>query len=297
MKILITGARGLIGRALVKKLEERGHEVNILTRDKTDKPNEYQWDVKKNFIEDSAFDGIESIIHLAGATIAKKWTSTYKKELISSRVETAKLLKTYCEKHNIHLKSFISASGINYYGTFTSNEILKEEMAIRKLDFLAILSRDWEEAAYKFSGVAERVVCLRTSMVLAKEGGSFVALKKLTNLNLASPVGSGDQWMNWIHIDDLVNMYISAIENDNINGCYNAVADELTSNKDFMKRLAKKSKKLFLPIAVPEFVLKLSLGEMSSIILEGSRASNEKIKSEGFVFEYGMLDRALASLL
>lgn len=297
MKILITGATGLIGKSLVKRLEKEGHIVNILTRKKTDKPNEFQWDYEKNFIEDEAFSGIESIIHLAGATIAKKWTNAYKKELISSRIDTAKLLKTYCEKHNIHLKSFISSSGINYYGTFTSNEIFTEDMPIRKLDFLAQLSKDWEEEAYKFSGIADRVVCLRTSMVLAKEGGSFPALKKVANFNLASPVVSGDQWMNWIHIDDLVKMYVAAVENSNFNGSYNAVADELVSNKDFMKRLAKKCKRLFFPIAVPEFVMKLVFGEMSSIILEGSRASNQKIKSEGFVFHYGMLDKAFESLM
>ncbi len=297
MKILITGATGLIGKSLVKKLEKEGHIVNILTRKKTNNPNEFQWNQDKNFIEDEAFHDVESIIHLAGATIAKRWTTNYKKELFSSRIDTAKLLKTYCDKHNLRLKSFISASGINYYGTFTSNEILTEEMPIKKLDFLAQLSKDWETAAYEFTGIADRVVCLRTSMVLAKEGGSFAALKRLANFNLASPVGSGDQWMNWIHIDDLVNMFASAVENNNINGNYNAVADELVSNKNFMKKLAKKCKRLFIPIAVPEFVIKLLLGEMSSIILEGTRASNQKIKSEGFVFQYDTLDKTLESLI
>lgn len=297
MKILITGATGLIGSALVKKLQDKGHTVNILSRDTSTLPNEYLWDVKKNFIEDDAFAGIDSIIHLAGATIAKRWTNEYKKELTTSRVDSARLLKTYCEKHNIQLKSFISASGINYYGTFTSNEILTEDMPIKKLDFLALLSKEWEEAAYKFSGIAERVICLRTAMVLAKEGGSFLPLKRITNLNLASAVGSGDQWMNWIHIDDLVDMYIAAVENENINGSYNAVADELVTNKAFMKALAQKCKRMFLPIAVPELIMKLFLGEMSSIILEGSRAGNQKIKSKGFIFKYGMLGNAFDSLL
>lgn len=297
MKILVTGATGLIGKSLVKKLEEKGHFINILTRKKSEKFNEFQWDPQKNYIEDDAFEGVEAIIHLAGATIAKRWTESYKKELYSSRINAANLIKSYCEKHHIKLDSFISASGINCYGTFTTNEFLTEKTPIKKLDFLAQLSKDWEDAAYQFSDISKRVVCLRTSMVLAKNGGSFVPLKKLTDFNLASPVGKGEQWMNWIHIDDLVNMYVEALENENLNGSYNAVTDEIVSNKDFMKILAEKSNKFFLPIAVPEFIMKLVLGEMSSIILEGTRASNHKIKFAGFSFKFPNLNEALDHLL
>ena len=297
MKILITGATGLIGKYLVRKLEKNRHEVVTLTRKKTSKPNEFQWNPNENFIEDTAFVNIEAIIHLAGATIAKRWTKEYKKELYSSRINAANLLKSYCEKHQIKLKSYISASGINYYGTFTSDEILTENSPIKKLDFLAELSVDWEKSAFQFSEIAERVVCLRTAMVLAKEGGSFVPLKKLTDFNLASPVGKGKQWMNWIHIEDLANMYVEAIENPQYKGSYNAVADETVTNEAFMKSLAKKSHKFFLPLPVPELMMKLVLGEMSTIILDGSRASNEKIKSDVFIFKYSHLNAALDNLL
>lgn len=297
MKILVTGATGLIGKALVKKLIEKGHSVSILTRSKNNGEASYFWDPKKGFIDDDAFAGIDSIIHLAGASIANRWTSAYKKELYNSRIDTANLLLEYCRKHHVTLKSFISSSGINYYGTFTSNEILTEESLIKKQDFLSDLSLAWEKAAHQFSEISERVVCLRTAMVLAKDGGSFVPLKKLTDFNLASPVGTGDQWMNWIHIDDLVNMYLMAVENENLQGNYNAVADETINNKNFMKQIAKEAQKFFLPIPVPGFLLKLMLGEMSSIILEGSRASNEKIKKEGFIFEHSLLNKALQSLM
>ena len=162
---------------------------------------------------------------------------------------------------------------------------------------MAELSVDWEKSAYQFSEIAERVVCLRTAMVLAKEGGSFVPLKKLTDFNLASPVGKGKQWMNWIHIEDLANMYVEAIENSQYNGSYNAVADEMVTNETFMKSMAQKSNKFFLPIPVPAFMMKLIMGEMSSIILEGSRASNEKIKSTGFTFKYPDLNAALDDLI
>ena len=297
MKILVTGATGLIGKYLVRKLKEKGHEIVILTRKKTGKPNEFQWNPDQNFIEDAAFENIEAIIHLAGATIAKRWTKEYKKELYSSRINAANLLKSYCEKHQIKLKSFISASGINYYGTYTSDEILTENSPIKKLDFLAELSVDWEKSAYQFSEIAERVVCLRTAMVLAKEGGSFVPLKKLTDFNLASPVGKGKQWMNWIHEDDLVNMYIFALENPEINGKFNAVADKVPTNYQFMKLLAAISNKFFLPVNVPAFVMKMTFGEMSSIILEGTRASNEKIKSLGFDFKFSTPETAFKDLI
>lgn len=297
MKLLITGATGLIGKTLVKKLTERGHSVNILVRKKSGNSNEFLWNTDENFIEDGAFRSVESIIHLAGASITKRWTKEYKKKLYSSRIDTANLLKKYAEKHQLRLKSFISASGINYYGTFTSNEILTEETPIKKLDFLAELCRDWEAAAFQFTDIAERVVCLRTSPVLAKDSGTFSLLKKITDFNLASPIGSGDQWMNWIHIDDLIEMYILAVENPEMNGSYNAVADEVTTNKNFMKELAGKSKKFFLPIPVPEFLIKAILGKMSTIILEGSRAGNQKIKSLGFEFKYPLLKETFDNLL
>lgn len=297
MKILITGATGLIGKRLVNRLKEKGHSVNILVRNKTENPNEFLWNTTENFIEDEAFTNVESIIHLSGASIGKRWTKNYKKELHDSRVETTNLLFSYAKKHELKLKSFISASGINYYGTFTSNEILTEEIPIKKLDFLANLCKNWEEAALQFSEISERVVCLRTSPVLSQKGGTLELLKKVTNLNLASPLGSGDQWMNWIHIDDLVEMYVFAVENTEMEGAFNAVADEIPSNKNFMKELAKKMKKLFIPIPVPRHLIQLILGEMSTIILEGSRASNQKIKSLGFEFKHPMLSETFENLL
>ena len=297
MTILITGGTGLVGQLLVEKLRERKHEVRILTRKKSDDLNEFYWNIAGKEIDDKAFQKLDAIIHLAGATISERWSDAYKKEMYSSRVDTANLLLERCKKNNVHLKSFISASGINYYGTFTSDQILKESDGVVQKDFLAELCVSWENAANKFSTVADRVVCLRTAMVLAKDGGAFPLLKKLINLNMGSGVGSGNQWMNWIHVDDLVNMYVFAIENQNINGIYNAVADDIPTNKTFMKDLATASDKFFLPFNVPKFVLKSVLGEMSSIILEGTRANNKKIKSLGFDFKYNQVKEAFKSLI
>lgn len=297
MNILITGGTGLIGKSLVKKLRERNHTVRILTRKKNNNPNEFYWNTDEKFIDPKAFENLDSIIHLAGANISEKWTADYKKELFTSRIDTANLLKDYCVKQNVHLKAFISASGINYYGTFTSDKLVKENDGIIQNDFLAKLCEDWEEAADNFSDLSDRVVCLRTAMVLAKNGGAFAMLKKTVDFNIGSAVGSGKQWMNWIHTDDLVNMYIIAVENSDLNGKFNAVSDQTPTNEQFMKSLAAISNKFFLPINVPSFVMKTVFGEMSSIILEGTRASNEKIKSLGFDFEFSTPEAAFTDLI
>ncbi|KIA83610.1 hypothetical protein OA84_08935 [Kaistella solincola] len=295
MNILITGGTGLIGKALTENLQQKGHIVRVLSR----KPegDEFYWNLKEKKIDDAAFENLDCIIHLAGATISQRWTDDYRKEMFASRVNAAKLLKDYCLKNNVHLDSFISASGINYYGTLTSDEILDEKSGVIKADFLAKLCVDWEKAADDFSDISDRVVCLRTAMVFAKDGGAFPLLEKTVALNIGSAVGSGKQWMNWIHLDDLVNMYVFAVENPEVNGKFNAVADDIPTNREFMKKLAKSKEKFFLPLNVPAFLLQTVLGDMSSIILEGTRASNKKIKSLGFDFNYSTLKEAFKSLV
>jgi len=295
MNILITGGTGLVGKALTEKLREKGHTVRVLSR--KPKSDEFYWNVKEQKIDDAAFENLNCIIHLAGASISERWTEDYKKEMFASRLNAAKLLKEYCLKNSVRLDSFISASGINFYGTFTSDEILDEKLGVKKADFLAKLCVDWENAADDFADISDRVVCLRTAMVLAKDGGAFPLLEKTVALNIGSAVGTGKQWMNWIHLDDLVNMYVFAVENAEMNGKFNAVADEVPTNKEFMKNLAKSKEKFFLPVNVPGFVLQTALGEMSSIVLEGTRASNEKIKSLGFDFTYSSLNEAFKNLV
>lgn len=297
MNILITGGTGLVGTALVKKLEERDHTVRILTRSESKEKNEFYWNIAEKKIDDKAFENLDCIIHLAGANISERWTDDYKKELYSSRIDSAHLLREYCVEKGIHLRSFISSSGVNYYGTFTSDQILTEDSEIVENDFLAKLCVAWENAADQFASIAERVVCLRTAVVLSKKGGAFPLLKKTVNLNIGSGVGTGKQWMNWIHIDDLVHMYVEAVENTSINGKYNAVADDIPTNQVFMKKLAKAADKFFLPFNVPPFVMKSVFGEMSSIILEGTRADNKKIKSQGFDFKYSTVDEAFKNLV
>lgn len=297
MKILITGGTGLVGTKLVKKLQENGHQVHLLVRKKSTKSNTFYWNISKNEIDENAFDGIDSIIHLAGASIGQRWTKTHQKAIYDSRINTAKFLLDKCKKLNINLKNFISASGINYYGTFTSDKIFTEETPILHQDFLADVCKKWENAAWQFSPIAERIVILRTAPVFAKKGGCLDNIKTITDLHASSGLGNGKQWFNWIHLEDLVNLYLFALENTAINGAINAVADDIPTHKHLMKRIAKMRKKLFIPVNVPSFILKLVLGKMSEMLLEGTRISNQKIKDLGFSFKYKNLQSALENVI
>ena len=297
MTVLVTGANGLLGSLLVKKLRANGHSVKILLRKKTNLPNEFFWNPDEQLIDEAAFENIDAIIHLSGANIGKRWNKAYKKELYDSRIGTTQLLQRYCENLGIQLNSFVSASGINYYGTYTSDKILTEQDGILHQDFLSNLCKDWELAADNFDGIAERIIKIRIAPVLSKKGGSFEKLQKITNQNLAAGIGSGKQWFNWIHIEDLTDIFVDAIENPNLDGIYNAVADEIISQKELMKKLAHKKNKFFFPIHIPAFFMQLVFGEMSEIILEGTRASNQKIKSKGFSFRYPDLDSAFRDLV
>ncbi len=297
MNILITGADGMTGSALSKKLVSRGHQVRKLIRKTPVHEDEFLWNIDDDFVDNDVFHNLDIIVHLAGAPISKRWTSAYKKEILKSRTESAALLLRKAKARGCHLKAFVSASGINCYGTFTSGKILTENDGILHQDFLSEVCREWEYAASQFAEISDRTVCIRTSTVLSSQGGALDPLRKLAHWHLASGIGKGTQWMNWIHLKDLCGIYIQAIENPDFSGAYNAVADGAVTNRDFMKSLAKHLHRNFLPVNVPSFVIKMLLGEMSEILLEGTRASNEKIKSTGFRFRFSHLEEAFADLM
>jgi len=285
LKILITGGTGFIGKALCKKLTEKGIRVNILTRNKSNPSNShFFWNPESNKIDDTALEGISGIIHLAGLSIAKRWTNKYKQEIIESRVQSAQFLHELCIEKNIKLDFFISASGINYYGNPNTKTPLTEEDA-SGTDFLSKVCFEWEKVACKFEDISKKVVILRTGIVLDKNGGALLQLLPLFRNNLGSAIGTGKQIMPWISLTDLVNMYIFAIEKQ-LNGVFNAVHPEIISNENFSRALAQSLKKYFVPISVPTFVLYFLKGEMSAIILKGNAISGDKIKKMGFQFQY-----------
>ncbi|MCA4777588.1 TIGR01777 family oxidoreductase [Empedobacter stercoris] len=294
MNILLTGGSGLIGSELAKILIEKGHQVRILTREKNVEHPFYHWD--KNKIDEKVFDNLDGIIHLAGCLIAKRWTKRYKEEILSSRVDTANLLFEYVNKLDVNLKFFISASGSAYYGQITSDKIFKESDE-PNTDFLAKVCVAWENAAYQFEEIGARVVCLRTALVLAKNGEGFKLLKKPIQLGVGANLGDGKQWMPWIHIEDLLQIYAQAVENENIKGSFNASAPENSDHSTFNRTLAKKLNKPFFLPNIPGFVMRLTLGEMSDLVLKGSRIDANKIEETGFTFQFPTLEKAFNDLV
>ncbi|KQT17446.1 hypothetical protein ASG31_08530 [Chryseobacterium sp. Leaf404] len=295
--VLITGAGGSIARKLAERLQN-DFEVRFLTRKKKN-PNDFQWDLENKTIDEKALENVRHIIHLAGANIAeKKWTPERKQEIIKSRTDSAELLLNTLKQKNIILKSFISASGINYYGTVTTEKIFTENDPSGS-DFLSKVVVLWEKSAdaFKDSNVAERVVKLRTAVVLTENEGALPKLAAPIKFGVGSPVGSGNQYMPWIHIDDICGMYEFALKNNNVSGAYNAVAPEHATNKILSKKIAEILKKPFFMPNVPGFVLKMMFGELSVALLEGSRASSEKIQKAGFAFHFPQLKGALEDLL
>ncbi|MEG0925211.1 TIGR01777 family oxidoreductase [Chryseobacterium sp.] len=295
--VLITGASGMIAKELVKKIGNE-YDIRLLTRKKVHS-NEYEWDLKKGTIDDSALDNVSHIIHLAGANISeKRWTAERKKELISSRIDSAELLLNTLKKKNIRLKSFISASGINYYGTETTEKIYTEQDPAGN-DFLSEVVVLWEKAAEQFKeqDIAERVVKIRTAVVLSEKEGALKKMVPPIKSYIGSPLGSGKQYMPWIHIEDICSIYELALKNSGIYGAYNAVSPQHATNTDLTKKIAEVlNKPLWMP-NVPGFMLKLIFGELAIAILEGSRASSQKIQNAGFQFKFPDLKNALTDLL
>lgn len=289
-KILITGGTGLVGSRLTKLLMDNNHEVAILTRNPK-KQNEFKWDLTEKYIDPKALENTDFIIHLAGAGIAdKRWSRERKKKIIDSRVDSANLLFEQITEHNIKLKGFISASGIGYYGAVTTNNIYIESDTAGN-DYLAEVCEKWENAAHQFENLKIPVTILRTGIVLSKTGGALEKMKT----PVISPLGTGVQYLPWIHIDDLCEIYIKTIEEDFI-GVFNAVAPEHHTSTTFSKILAKSIGRPYIGFCVPSFILKLMFGEMSKILLEGSRISTKKIEKKGYSFRFQTLEKALNNL-
>jgi len=297
--VLLTGGTGMIGRSLCKRLQEKGYNVAILSRN-VNKQSEiplYYWNPEKGEIDPKSIEYADFIVHLAGENIGdKRWTTKRKQEIIDSRVKTAELIYTRIKEQKKELKAFVSASAVGYYGTVTSDKIYTETDPSSD-DFLGDTCKKWEQSANKFRKLNIRTVTIRTAVVLSKRGGALSRMTNLAKLGIYSALGNGKQYIPWIHIEDLCNIYIKAIEDDQMEGAYNAVAPDHKTNKEFTRTLAKVfGKPLWLP-NVPAFIIRLFFGRMADIILKGSRVSSEKIQNAGFNFRFRELNVALSDLL
>lgn len=296
-KVLITGGSGLVGSHLIPLLRSEGYHVVLLSRKEREEDGitTAKWDIKEGYVEEKAIEDLYAIIHLAGAGIAdERWTDERKKIIIDSRVKSAELLHQKLETQAKKPEVFISASGINYYGSKTTEQVFTETDP-PSADFIGRCCVEWEAAADLFSSEC-RVVKLRTGVVLSGDGGALEKIAKPVKLGVGAPLGSGKQYMPYIHISDLCKMYLHALENTSVSGAYNAVNGDHQTNASLTKSIAKMLKKpLWLP-NVPGFAMKLVFGELASILLGGSRASAEKIKETGFEFKYADLKSALSEI-
>ncbi|CAN5464136.1 TIGR01777 family oxidoreductase [soil metagenome] len=297
--VLITGGSGLIGNKLTQFLQEIGYSITHLSRSKKgdEKIKTYFWDLDQEEIEIEALTTADHIIHLAGANLAeKRWTEKQKKIIIESRTKSADLLlkKLAVTEHKV--KSFISASGIGIYGSDNSGHELDEHSPPGE-DFLSEVTVKWEEAVDRISTLGIRVVKLRTGLVLTTEGGALPKLMLPVKFGVGAALGSGKQVYSWIHIEDLCRIYLQAIENESMNGPYNAVAPEPVTNQEFTRSLANVLNRPLLLPKIPRLILNIILGEMAIAVVGGNKITSRKIENTGFQFNYNNLDAALTQLL
>lgn len=288
--VLIAGGSGLIGKQLTKVLKERGYRVYKLSRNAR-KQGQVQWNPKTKQIDENHLSKINILINLAGASIGdKNWTTPRKQELIDSRVESTIFLSELAAKMP-KLAYYVGASGVNCYD-LSQNKVFQETDEYGS-DFLSTLVRDWEKASDHFEGICPRMK-LRIAMVLSDRGGSLNAMKRPVFFGLGSPLGSGNQYHPWIHIDDLCRIILFGIQHQLV-GTFNAVAD-CDTNRTMMKGIAKHMRRPFFLPAVPSGILKFFLGERSMLVLSDLEVSNDKIKQTGFEFKFDKLNKALKAL-
>ena len=300
MRILITGATGLIGTEIVNICKQQNIAVNYLTtrKSKIENTNSFKgfyWNPSKNEIDINCFNGVNAIIHLAGATIAKRWTDRYKKEIISSRVDSTTLLISSLNKIEHHITQVVAGSAIGIYPDHLKTNYT-EAFNGENNSFLGEVVNVWEAAIDGFKDQNIRVSKIRTGLVLSAKGGAMAQMVKPIKFGLGAAFGSGKQWQSWIHVNDLAALFVFTL-NNNLEGTYNGVAPNPVTNNALTKAIAKTlCKPLFLP-NIPKFVMQFVLGQMHKLLFESQQVSSKKIEAAGFTFSYPFLDKALEDLL
>ena len=300
MTVLITGATGLVGQELVNLLLQNGHNVHYLSTSKSKLVTNtnykgFYWNPKNAEIDTNALTDVEVIIHLAGANVAKKWTTAYKEEIIESRVLSTQLLYQTLQKNSHQVKQIISASAVGIYPDSLTNIYHETDLDI-DVSFLGNVVKQWENEVSQFEKLEIIVSKIRIGIVLAKNGGALQEMAKPIQYGVGAAFGSGEQYQSWIHVQDLVVIFQFVMENQ-LAGVYNGVAPYPVTNSELTKAIAKTlGKPLFLP-NIPKFVMKLILGEMHQILFSSQHVSCRKLLDENFQFKFASLDKALNDLL
>ncbi|QJD78413.1 TIGR01777 family oxidoreductase [Spirosoma rhododendri] len=298
--VLLTGGTGSIGTRLTQLLHQQGYQVSYLSRE--NKPvsgvTVYQWDIKKGQIDPKAIQTADYIIHLAGAGIADgRWTDERKDEILGSRTQSTELLAKALATHEHHVEAFAGSSAIGYYGGDTGDRPITETTP-GGTDFLATVTRAWEKSEDQIAALGIRTVKLRTGVVLSPNGGALPKIAQPIRLGAGAPLGSGQQYISWIHIDDICRMYIQALTDSSWSGAYNATAPMPATNQDLTKAIADVLHRPLILPNVPAFALKLLFGEMAITVLGGNYVINKRIADEtSFTYQYADLNLALKNLL
>lgn len=296
-KILITGGSGLIGRNITERLLVKGYDVVWLStsKDKVTPVKSYFWDPSEKLIDPKALEGVTHIINLAGEPLAQKWTEASMKRMYDSRVNAIQTLYNAIEGLKDQPMAFISASAVGYYPSSYTAQYTEEHES--GSDFLARITVAWEREAKLMANFGLREVRLRIGIALDAKGGALNELLPTIRFGLGAPLGTGKQWMPWIHIDDLARMFVYAVENEHLQGVYNACGPNPVTNKTMVKTIGQVLKRpVFLP-PVPGFILRMILGKMAQIVLSSTHVSSSKISSAGFEFQFPELKPALENLL
>jgi uncharacterized protein len=299
--VIITGGTGLIGTALTKLLVSKGYNVIIMSRRKHASIGNVSyafWDLENSYIDPAAVKRADHIIHLAGAGVAdKRWTEKRKKEIADSRINGCELIVKALTEIDNKVQTVVSASAMGWYGPDKKGGRPFVETDPPFDDFLGSTCKLWEASMQPVTGLGKRLVCLRTAIVFSRKGGAFKEFLKPFKAGIAAILGSGRQVVTWIHIDDLCRMYLAAVEDHQLHGAYNAAAPEIITNKQLLLKIGKTRKRPYIPVHVPEFVLKLVLGEMSIEVLKSATMDDSKIRKTGFNFIFPTTDAALNELI
>lgn len=297
MKVVVTGATGFVGQVVVQQLLAAGDEVIVLTRNVAKAAitlgsscRYYQWEDDDTLPPLEALEGADGIINLMGETISKRWDEQQKKKIYNSRINGTRKLVEAIEKLKVKPKVLVSTSAVGIYGNRGPEEI--NESSSLADDFLAKVCKDWENEANKAKNYGLRVVMLRLGIVLGRKGGALPKMLPIFKLGLGGPLGSGNQYMSWIHVRDVASMFVEALKNNELKGVLNGTSPYPATNSEFTKLLGKiLGRPAFMP--VPAFAVKLIAGEMSQLLLEGQKVLPVKFKEAKFRYRYATLEMAL----
>ncbi|MBQ4820370.1 TIGR01777 family oxidoreductase [Aquimarina sp. MMG016] len=300
MRVLITGATGLIGQEIVKLCHQSNIDVNYLTtnKKKLNKDTNYKgflWSPQRGEIDTKCFNDVEVIINLVGATVAKRWTSSYKKEILESRTVSANLLFASLKSRKHNIRHIVSASAIGIYPD-SFQKYYMEDSPERDTSFLGQVVTQWEEAVNQFKTIDIEVGILRIGLVLSEKGGAFPKIVKPIQIGAGAFFGNGKQWQSWIHVEDLAKMFLFAIQEE-LTGVFNAVAPNPVSNKKMTNIIAETlNKRIILP-GIPKFMMRLILGEMHSLLFSSQRVCSKRVGELGFTFKYDNIESAMEDLI